>query len=176
MARLPALGFLKRERKRRTEGRAAKRKKPPEGGLCVSRSRHRSRASLRFPQCVSLLDGSDRRTSRAKGVEAISSTLSALPILGPDLFGEGASRKNRIQNYCEQDYPTSCRHDREDQAASPRHRAFRPNTIWRGRCPVTQQRPLIARYSWPPMMRRRPNRATATTLGVRTAAATKLAR
>jgi hypothetical protein len=111
-----------------------------------------------------------------KGVEAISSILSALPILGPDLFGEGASRKNRIQNYCEQDYPTSCRHDREDQAASPRHRAFRPNTIGRGRCPVTQQRPLIARYSWPPMMRRRPNRATATTLGVRTAAATKLAR
>ena len=60
--------------------------------------------------------------SRAKGVEAISSTLSALPILGPDLFGEGASRKNRVQNYCEQDYPTSCRRDREDQAASPRHR------------------------------------------------------
>jgi hypothetical protein len=29
MARLPALGFLKRERKRRTEGRAAKQKKPP---------------------------------------------------------------------------------------------------------------------------------------------------
>jgi hypothetical protein len=55
------------------------------------------------------------------GVEAISTTLSALPILAPDLFGEGASRKNGIQNYREQDYPTSCRHDREDQAASPRH-------------------------------------------------------
>jgi hypothetical protein len=172
MARLPALGFLKRERKR-TEGRAAKKNRPKAASVFRDLV---IRASLRFPQCVSLLDGSDRRTSRAKGVEAISSTLSALPILGPDLFGEGASRKNRIQNYCEQDYPTSCRHDREDQAASPRHRAFRPNTIGRGRCPVTQQRPLIARYSWPPMMRRRPNRATATTLGVRAAAATKLAR
>jgi hypothetical protein len=41
-------------------------------------------------------------------VEAISSTLSTLPMLAPDLFGEVASRKNRIQNYCEQDYPTSC--------------------------------------------------------------------
>ena len=57
----------------------------------------------------------------ANGVEAISSTLSTLPILIPDLFGEFAGRKNRIQNYCEQDDPTSCRHDREDQAASPRH-------------------------------------------------------
>ena len=57
----------------------------------------------------------------ANGVEAISSTLSALPILAPDLFGEFAGRKNRIKNYCEQDDPTSCRHDREDQAASPRH-------------------------------------------------------
>jgi len=51
----------------------------------------------------------------------IIDALSALPILAPDLFGEVASRKNRIQNYCEQDDPTSCRHDREDQAASPRH-------------------------------------------------------
>jgi hypothetical protein len=32
-------------------------------------------------------------------VEAISSTLSTLPILAPDLFGEFASRKNRIQNF-----------------------------------------------------------------------------
>jgi hypothetical protein len=48
----------------------------------------------------------------------IIDALSALPILAPDLF---AGRKNRIQNYCEQDDPTSCRHDREDQAASPRH-------------------------------------------------------
>jgi hypothetical protein len=52
---------------------------------------------------------------------AISSTLSALPILAPDLFGEVASGKNRTQNYCKQDYPASGRHDREDQAASPRH-------------------------------------------------------
>ena len=37
----------------------------------------------------------------ANGVEAISSTLSTLPILIPDLFGEFAGRKNRIQNYCE---------------------------------------------------------------------------
>ena len=58
------------------------------------------------------------------GVEAISSTLSTLPILAPDSFGEFAGRKNRIKNYCEQDDPTSCRHDREDQAASPRHWAF----------------------------------------------------
>jgi hypothetical protein len=29
---------------------------------------------------------------------AISSTLSALPILAPDLFGEVASGKNRTQN------------------------------------------------------------------------------
>jgi hypothetical protein len=174
MARLPALGFLKRERKRRTEGRAAKQKSRPKAALCFAISSSIPR-QFAFPQCV-VARRIRQAPLRAKCVEAISSTLSALPILGPDLFGEGASRKNRIQNYCEQDYPTSCRHDREDQAASPRHRAFRPNTIGRGRCPVTQQRPLIARYSWPPMMRRRPNRATATTLGVRAAAATKLAR
>jgi hypothetical protein len=52
---------------------------------------------------------------------AISSTLGALPILAPDLFGEVASGKNRTQNYCKQDCPASGRHDREDQAASPRH-------------------------------------------------------
>jgi len=57
----------------------------------------------------------------ANDAAAISSTLSTLPILAPDLFGEFAGRKNRIQNYCEQDDPTSYRHDREDQAASPRH-------------------------------------------------------
>ena len=57
----------------------------------------------------------------ANGVEAISSTPSTFPILTPNLFGEFAGRKNRIQNYCEQDDPTSCRYDREDQAASPRH-------------------------------------------------------
>jgi hypothetical protein len=45
------------------------------------------------------------------GVEATSLTLSTLPILAPNLFGEFASRKNRIQNYREQDYPTSCRRD-----------------------------------------------------------------
>src|SRR5450755_2228298 len=33
MARLPALGFLKRERKRRTEGRAAKQKNRPKAAL-----------------------------------------------------------------------------------------------------------------------------------------------
>jgi hypothetical protein len=54
-------------------------------------------------------------------VEAISSTLSTLAILAPNLFGEFAGRKNRIQNYCEQDDPTSCRQDREHQAAAPRH-------------------------------------------------------
>jgi hypothetical protein len=76
------------------------------------------------------------------GVEAISSTLTALPILAPDLFGEGASRKNRIQNYCEQDYPASCRHDREDQAASPRHLSFPYKHDWAGPLPsITQQRP-----------------------------------
>ncbi len=37
------------------------------------------------------------------------------------LFGERASLKNRTQDYCEQDYPASGCHDREDQAASPRH-------------------------------------------------------
>src|SRR6266700_6446749 len=63
----------------------------------------------------------------------LSSTPSTLPILAPDLFGQVASRKNRIQNYCEQDYPTSCRHDREHQVASPRHCAIHPNTIERGR-------------------------------------------
>jgi hypothetical protein len=52
---------------------------------------------------------------------SISSTLSTLPILAPDLFGEFAGCKNRIQNYCAQDDPTSRRHDREDQATSPRH-------------------------------------------------------
>jgi hypothetical protein len=57
----------------------------------------------------------------ANGVEAISSAQSTLPILAPDLFGGFAGRKNRIQNYCEQNDPTSCRHDREDQAAPPRH-------------------------------------------------------
>jgi hypothetical protein len=51
------------------------------------------------------------RGRRSGGVEAISSILSTLPILAPDLFGEFASRKNRIQNDCEQDYPTPCRHD-----------------------------------------------------------------
>jgi hypothetical protein len=104
--------------RRSEEGRAAKRKNRPKAA-----SVFRDLVIDPAPVCAfpNLLDGSDRRTSRAKGVEAISSTLSALPILGPDLFGEGASRKNRIQNYCEQDYPTSCRHDREDQAASPRH-------------------------------------------------------
>jgi hypothetical protein len=37
----------------------------------------------------------------ANDVEAISSTLSTLPILAPNLFGEFAGSKNRIQNYCE---------------------------------------------------------------------------
>jgi hypothetical protein len=61
-------------------------------------------------------------TSGAAGrVEAISSILNTLPILAPGLFGEFASRKNRIQNDCEQDDPTSRRQDREDQAALPRH-------------------------------------------------------
>jgi hypothetical protein len=46
-----------------------------------------------------------------RAANAISSTLSTLPILAPDFFGEFAGRKNRIQNYCEQDDPTSCRHD-----------------------------------------------------------------
>jgi hypothetical protein len=38
MARLPALGFLKRERKRRTEGRAAKQKNRPRRRLRTSQS------------------------------------------------------------------------------------------------------------------------------------------
>ena len=42
-------------------------------------------------------------------MEAISSTLSTLPILASDLFGEAARGKNRIQNYCEQDKLSSLR-------------------------------------------------------------------
>ena len=76
---------------------------------------------------------SNRESSALRTARRLSSSPSTLPILAPDLFGEVASRKNRIQNYCEQDYPTSCRHDREDQVASPRHCAIHPNTIERGR-------------------------------------------
>jgi hypothetical protein len=71
---------------------------------------------------------------------AVSSTLSALPILAPELFGQIAYSKNRIQNYREQDYPASGRHDREDQAASPRHRAFPPNHDWAGPPPRLRRR------------------------------------
>jgi hypothetical protein len=77
-----------------------------------------------------------------------------LPILASELFGQIACSKNRIQNYCEQDYPASGRHDREDQAASPRHRAFRPNQIGRGRRLGYGGVPLIVRR------RGRLNRAT----------------
>jgi hypothetical protein len=63
-----------------------------------------------------------------------------LPILASELFGQIACSKNRIQNYCEQDYPASGRHDREDQAALPRHRAFRPNHDWAGPPPRLRRR------------------------------------
>src|SRR5450432_702468 len=46
MARLPALGFLKRERKRRTEGRAAKQKKRPKA---VENFSEFKRAETKFP-------------------------------------------------------------------------------------------------------------------------------
>src|SRR5258706_15650877 len=67
-------------------------------------------ASISFPLRL------ESRTARAP-----LSGLSALSILVSGLFGEWASGKDRTQNYCEQDYPASGRHDREDQAASPRH-------------------------------------------------------
>jgi hypothetical protein len=54
-------------------------------------------------------------------VGAILLTLSVLLILAPDLLGELARGKDRIQNYCEQDYPASGCQDRKDQAASSRH-------------------------------------------------------
>ena len=73
-----------------------------------------------------------------------------VPISAPDLSGEVARRKNRIQNYCEQDYPTSCRHDREHQVAWPRHCAIHPNRIERGGAAAGyKRRPLIMRYAWP---------------------------
>jgi hypothetical protein len=46
MARLPALGFLKRERKRRTEGRAAKQKNDPKA---VENFSELERAETKFP-------------------------------------------------------------------------------------------------------------------------------
>jgi hypothetical protein len=77
-------------------------------------------------QCIALYPGSNPgRASTAKqrthGVKAILSIMGTLPILAPDLFGEFASRKNRIQNDCEQDYPTSCRQNREDHASFASH-------------------------------------------------------
>jgi len=73
---------------------------------------------------------SNRESSALRTARRLSSSPSTLPILAPDLFGEVASRKNRIQNYCEQNYPTSCRHY---WVASPRHCAIHPNRIERGR-------------------------------------------
>ena len=46
-------------------------------------------------------DQSSLDCAACRDVEAISSTLSTLPILARDLFDEFAGRKNRIQNYCE---------------------------------------------------------------------------
>ena len=59
---------------------------------------------------------------------------------------QAASGKDRIQNYCEQNYPASARQDREDHVASPRHWAFpQAPRIGRGRGLGSGSGPLIVR-------------------------------
>jgi hypothetical protein len=65
MARLPALGFLKRERKRRTEGRAAKQKNRPKAAS-VFRDLVIDRAPLTFALVRIFAIGIGRPTARQK--------------------------------------------------------------------------------------------------------------